>query len=1140
MKLRSLAFLSLALFGCNSSNTEVAGDGGVSSTRGAVHGIATLNMMTTGDSAIIVSIAGTQNVASTDDTGNYLLGNLSPGSYTLTAQKAGYLTQTAMVMVTAGVVTEAPPINLPLAGTGNVTGSVVLFDQTKHDGTTIALMPGTLTATSDLMGNYTFMNVPAGTYDAVFTHMGYVTQTVHDVVVAGSTFTVGRVVLRRAARVIGGHSLISFGPAPTGESRDLSKVLVGIDNQIFVVPQATGDSILVSGGTNANGAGFSPDGNKLTLTNLPFFSAGTLWIGPSDGSAPPKLVSGNIDGNVPFAIWSPDSSHVTFNTTGHRAPSLVPGDTPPTVFDWYSVPSSGSGATKVVPNGRLYAASSSVKQLLFAANRQLINGRVVEDVMLLDAQAGTATTLIAQASSAALGKVPLVSNVFINLPVAVTTVTSTAGVAKGDLYAFRDGDTTATKLTTATIHSDALIDYVTATGHVLVEALNDTGTRALYAFDTTGAPALRTLIAASPTTDPRIVGDQVSGLGFASGTRQLELTRNGANTDLVQLDLVAATATAVQASVTRFNGGAASRQISGYLRQLDAKNFLLSTGANANTLNLFLWDTSAVHALNAAAVGSACVANLQISLDGKTVAYHGGATTLTSATIPAAGAATTHAVPLGGGVTPGAFNLAEDGSLIAYTVGRNVSLAKSDGSAAATAVTNVIGVPAFTWVELTPSRDQILFGDGAPAINNTFRTAVTAGSTANPIGNLGAGIPARAPLADGKRVFLIGSSADVWTIDLPSGASTLIGTNADLTTLLLNPARTRFMWNGDDAAGSGTIGLRALGTTGSAQATLQPNNPWVPILFSPDGHSTYFLDFNAGALIAYGDTGDAIALATAVDTSTPSSGINALPKDHIMWLDQVSATNTELCATSLNTPGRNLIVKGVTVTTFANPTTTPGGAPWFAPDLSAIYAYGNVNVGTTTAPSFSLASYNLTTSAVTALGTKLQLDSSSTPIGIQYDPGFTQIYWQSSFDSLAGNFTLSAAPFGGAATVVAQNVVAFSFSPFAGGKNLAGTNVVQGVANLFAAKIGAAATQLGAIVSTADDITWTGDESKVIAVDQGNGAAFVGKSSAAGLTEVDVGVISIGMFPDGTGVTAVELAHHPGDPSFFVGRIALP
>jgi Tol biopolymer transport system component len=83
---------------------------------------------------------------------------------------------------------------------------------------------------------------------------------------------------------------------------------VAIENHLFAVPAAGGDAIELSRGqAYAEFHVFSPDG-----TQIAYFAGGSIYLVPSDGSAPPMLVaSGNLSTGL---SWSRDGSALAYAT----------------------------------------------------------------------------------------------------------------------------------------------------------------------------------------------------------------------------------------------------------------------------------------------------------------------------------------------------------------------------------------------------------------------------------------------------------------------------------------------------------------------------------------------------------------------------------------------------------------------------------------------------------------------------------------------------------------------------------------------------------------------------------------------------------------------------------------------------------
>jgi thermitase len=120
----------------------------------------------------------------TDGTGKYTIANVPPGTYQVTASKAGYQSSSVTVMVVAGNTVVA---NFSLSETpGAITGTLT----SAKDGSVIAgatVTDGTRTTTTDATGKYTISNVPPGTYQAVASKSGYHSSSLSVTVLAGST-----------------------------------------------------------------------------------------------------------------------------------------------------------------------------------------------------------------------------------------------------------------------------------------------------------------------------------------------------------------------------------------------------------------------------------------------------------------------------------------------------------------------------------------------------------------------------------------------------------------------------------------------------------------------------------------------------------------------------------------------------------------------------------------------------------------------------------------------------------------------------------------------------------------------------------------------------------------------------------------
>jgi len=115
------------------------------------------------DSGVVASNITTnpfQGQVNTDNSGNYLLLSVTPGSYDLTATKFGYSSKTIKMKVSADSISVVDFILEPLYGT--ITGKVMVDSLVTSpiEGVSISTSPATMVVTTDSSGNFTIYNVP--------------------------------------------------------------------------------------------------------------------------------------------------------------------------------------------------------------------------------------------------------------------------------------------------------------------------------------------------------------------------------------------------------------------------------------------------------------------------------------------------------------------------------------------------------------------------------------------------------------------------------------------------------------------------------------------------------------------------------------------------------------------------------------------------------------------------------------------------------------------------------------------------------------------------------------------------------------------------------------------------------------------
>lgn len=120
----------------------------------------------TDHSGILVYIEGTSTFAVTDTEGNFSIGDLSEGEWTIAVKEYGYRTyRQDIVLVSGGTLALDPIMMLPvgMAGSGVITGRVV--DKGNNPLEDVEVKAGGLKALTDEDGLFTIHNLPEGTYD---------------------------------------------------------------------------------------------------------------------------------------------------------------------------------------------------------------------------------------------------------------------------------------------------------------------------------------------------------------------------------------------------------------------------------------------------------------------------------------------------------------------------------------------------------------------------------------------------------------------------------------------------------------------------------------------------------------------------------------------------------------------------------------------------------------------------------------------------------------------------------------------------------------------------------------------------------------------------------------------------------------
>jgi hypothetical protein len=264
--------------------------------------------------------------AMTDATGVYRIANLAAGTYTVTASKPGFVTNTTSVAVASGATTVQDFALVPVNGT--ITGTVT----DASTGAAIAgaaVNAGIMTTTTDGAGSYSISIAP-GTYTVTASAGGHVTQSVAgDVVTSGAT-TVQNFALVPVIVIVNGMITGTVTDASTGAAIAGAAVNAGI---MTATTDATGGySISIAQGTytvTAIAAGYVTQSiagvlvasGAMTVQNFALVPVIVIVNGTITGAVTDASTGAAIAG----AAVNAGSMTATTGATGGYSISIAPG-----------------------------------------------------------------------------------------------------------------------------------------------------------------------------------------------------------------------------------------------------------------------------------------------------------------------------------------------------------------------------------------------------------------------------------------------------------------------------------------------------------------------------------------------------------------------------------------------------------------------------------------------------------------------------------------------------------------------------------------------------------------------------------------------------------------------------------------------
>ena len=167
-------------------------------------------------SGVEVSVVGFPTLtAMTDSGGTFTIGNVPTGSQTIVVSKANYGNVERMVTIVKD--TEASPGAITLVrGAGSIQGVITVDDATAPSGILVTIPGQSLSAITDMTGNFTIGNVPAGEQMIEVSKSGYTTQTRRLTVTIGTPTRVTDIELIREKGSIEGTISLDDGGMVSG------------------------------------------------------------------------------------------------------------------------------------------------------------------------------------------------------------------------------------------------------------------------------------------------------------------------------------------------------------------------------------------------------------------------------------------------------------------------------------------------------------------------------------------------------------------------------------------------------------------------------------------------------------------------------------------------------------------------------------------------------------------------------------------------------------------------------------------------------------------------------------------------------------------------------------------------------------
>ena len=302
----------------------------------------TTNNLVAGATVTFTSTDGQVYSTTTDSNGSYTLSSVAPATYSGTAAKAGFGTQTQTSLVVAS--NTALTVNFTLqAGPGIVTGRVVDTSGNPIKGASVFFSSGSpaviaATVTTDATGTYTVPSLAAGTYNVTASATGFGSSApIAVVVVGGATTTVPDITLGAVVNGTLGGLVTGTGSTTPLAGVTLTITNTGTGQVVSPAPVTTATSTAASDGGQINYGPLTLGQGTYTVTAVKNgVTAGTQTV-TLVANTFSRLDFTGINGLPPLHTFAPGLSFLSlpFDYSGSSIDSLfgalntaLPGTTP--------------------------------------------------------------------------------------------------------------------------------------------------------------------------------------------------------------------------------------------------------------------------------------------------------------------------------------------------------------------------------------------------------------------------------------------------------------------------------------------------------------------------------------------------------------------------------------------------------------------------------------------------------------------------------------------------------------------------------------------------------------------------------------------------------------------------------------------